>query len=192
MARTFRYLTHPQVLIDRNTPVPEWGLSQVGLKRVQAFKPSSILNGTKSIYSSGERKAKETACVIACEIGVEVIVRDRTHENDRSATGFLEPSEFETVADQFFAKPSESVRGWERAVDAQRRIVKETERIFRDAPEGDVLMVGHGGVGTLLLCYFSGFEIDRKYDQPGGGGNLFALDLETRGVLHAWLPMERI
>ncbi|MEM6652633.1 MAG: histidine phosphatase family protein [Pseudomonadota bacterium] len=192
MASTFRYLTHPQVLIDPSVPVPDWGLSQAGLKRALAFKKSSILKDTKSVFSSGERKARETADILALEIGVEVVIRERTHENDRSATGFLKPSEFETIADQFFAMPNESVRGWEKAADAQSRIVEEAEQIFRDAPEGDILMVGHGGVGTLLLCYFSGYDIDRKHDQVGGGGNLFALDLETRSVVHSWLPMERV
>ncbi|MEL7041886.1 MAG: histidine phosphatase family protein [Pseudomonadota bacterium] len=192
MASTFRYLTHPQVLIDPSVLVPDWGLSQTGLKRALAFKKSAVLQDTKSVFSSGERKARETADVLASEIGVEVVIRERTHENDRSATGFLKPSEFETIADQFFAKPYESVRGWEKAVDAQSRIIQETEQIFRDAPEGDILMVGHGGVGTLLLCYFSGHDIDRKYDQVGGGGNLFALDLETRRVVHSWVPMERV
>jgi hypothetical protein len=33
------------------------------------------------------------------------------HENDRSATGFLPPPEFEAVADAFFVRPLESVRG---------------------------------------------------------------------------------
>jgi hypothetical protein len=47
------------------------------------------------------------------------------HENDRSATGFLPPDEFETVANRLFAEPLVSIRGWERAIDAQLRIVRE-------------------------------------------------------------------
>ena len=41
------------------------------------------------------------------------------HENDRSATGYLPPNQFEAMADRFFAEPQASVLGWERAVDAQ-------------------------------------------------------------------------
>ena len=52
------------------------------------------------------------------------------HENDRSATGFLEPSEFERVADEFFARPTVSIGGWERAIDAQKRIVGEVEAVW--------------------------------------------------------------
>jgi len=67
----------------------------------------------------------ETAEIIARELNVTVEVREAMHENDRSATGFLPPYEFETVANRFFADPLVSIRGWERAIDAQLRIVRE-------------------------------------------------------------------
>jgi hypothetical protein len=40
--------------------------------------------------------------------------------------------EFEAVADEFFALPDVSVRRWERAIDAQRRIVSVVDA--RDRP----------------------------------------------------------
>lgn len=180
------------MVIDPNVPVPQWGLSERGRTRTMAFRSSDALKATRSIYSSGETKAIETAEILAPAIGVSYTIRERTHENDRSATGFLAPDEFETVANQFFATPEKSVRGWERAVDAQTRIVEETAEIVRDAPPGDILMIGHGGVGTLLYCYLRGLKIDRLYDQPAGGGNVFAFDLEAEIALHPWCPMEAI
>lgn len=190
MARTFRYLTHPEVRIDPSVSVPDWGLSERGEARTLAFRRSPVLKSTRSIFSSGERKARETAGIVAAELDLEITILDRSHENDRSATGFLEPKEFEAVAEQFFAAPTESVRGWERAVDAQARIVAEATRATSQTLEHDILMVGHGGVGTLVLCHLAGLEIDRKHDQVGGGGNIFAFDIERRSVLHAWRPME--
>ena len=92
-------------------------------------------------------------------------------ENDRSATGFLVPDEFQAVADQFFSQPDISVRGWERAVDAQARIVREVEHVLGRDEQGDVLFIGHGGVGTLLYCYYSGVAIDRSYDQPAAAAS---------------------
>ena len=114
------------------------------------------------------------------------------HENDRSATGFLKPEEFERVADAFFANPAQSVRGWERAVDAQARIVREVESILAGYSTGDVLIVGHGAVGTLLFCHYSRLEIHRRHDQPAGGGNYFAFVTDGRGVLHGWRRMEDV
>ena len=119
-------------------------------------------------------------------------IREAMHENDRSATGFLKPAEFEEVADQFFAQPHLSVRGWERAVDAQARIVRETEAVLARNRPGDVLFVGHGAVGTLLFCHQAGHPIDRVHDQAAGGGNCFAFTREGRRVLHGWRKMEEI
>jgi broad specificity phosphatase PhoE len=185
-----RYLTHPQVNIDPAIPVPSWGLSEIGRIRAERVGSTRQLSRTTQIISSGERKAIETAAIIAARLNVAVEVREAMHENDRSATGFLVPDEFQAVADQFFAQPQVSVRGWERAVDAQSRIVREVEHVLaRDEP-GDVLFIGHGGVGTLLYCHYSGVAIDRACDQPAPGGCFFAFTKERRRVQHSWCPLE--
>src|SRR5258708_20395573 len=188
MTTHIRYLTHPQVKIDLAIPVPSWGLSDVGKTRTEMLANTGRLSGTTQIISSGERKAIETAEIIARELNVTVEVREAMHENDRSATGFLPPREFEMVANQFFAEPLVSIRGWERAIDAQLRIVREVEIVFARNHPGDVLFVGHGAVGTLLFCHYSNVAIDRAYDQPAGGGHYFPLVKDGRPVLHPWLP----
>jgi broad specificity phosphatase PhoE len=185
-----RYLTHPQVKIDPAVPVPSWGLSVVGRTRTETLANTGCLSGTTQIISSGEQKAIETAEIIGRKLSVTVEVREAMHENDRSATGFLPQDEFEAVADQFFAQPIVSIQGWERAIDAQRRIVREVEHVLARDRTGDVLLVGHGAVGTLLFCHYSGFAIDRTHDQPGGGGHYFAFVKDGRRALHPWRRME--
>jgi broad specificity phosphatase PhoE len=190
MTNLVRYLTHPQVKIDPVIPVPSWGLSEVGRARTEAIASTGRLSGTTQIISSGERKAIETAEIIAAKLNVDVEVREAMHENDRSATGFLMPDEFEAVANEFFAQPQISIRGWERAIDAQMRIVREVEQVLARNRPGDVLFIGHGGVGTLLYCHYSGFSIDRTYDQPAGGGYFFAFTEDGRRVQHSWCRLE--
>jgi len=184
------YITHPQVRIDANIPVPEWGLSDIGRARAVAMLGQPWIGSIRRIVSSAERKAIETAEVLARHLGLAVEVRERMHENDRSATGFLPPPEFEAVADQFFARPYDSVRGWERAIDAQSRIVGEVEAAL-ETGEPDIAFVGHGGVGTLLLLHLHGREISREADQPAGGGNYFAWDIGAHRLIHRWLPIDR-
>ena len=100
MTRTVRYLTHPQVLIDPAKPVPDWSLNVVGAARVAALAAAlGALSTTRRIISSAEVKALETARPLAEALGVPVEIRPEMHENDRSATGFLPPAEFEAVAD---------------------------------------------------------------------------------------------
>jgi broad specificity phosphatase PhoE len=190
MTYLVRYLTHPQIGIDPAIPVSSWSLSDIGRARAKALANSGRLVGTNHVVSSGERKAIETAEIIAAKLNVDVEVREAMHENDRSSTGYLEPKEFEAVSDEFFAQPLTSVRGWERAIDAQSRILEEVEHVLGRNGPGDVLFVGHGAVGTLLLCHYSGCSIDRSYDQPTGGGHCFAFLKERRLVLHKWRRLE--
>jgi broad specificity phosphatase PhoE len=185
-----RYLTHPQVQVDPTVPVPSWGLSAIGHSRVSALVAAGWLRGTERVIASAERKARETAEPIARALGLRVEVREAMHENDRSATGFLPPAEFEAVADEFFAHPRRSIRGWERAIDAQERIVREVEAALNRNKEGPALLVGHGAVGTLLYCHYANVEINRVYDQPPGGGYFFTLNKSSREVLHSWRRME--
>jgi broad specificity phosphatase PhoE len=193
------YLTHPQVTIDPAVPVPRWGLSDVGRRRTEQLARTGWAHRLSRIITSGETKAIETGAILAAAIGVMPIAIEAMHENDRSATGFLPPAEFETVADCFFANPHESVRGWERAIDAQARIVGAVATALAEAAE-PTLFVGHGGVGTLLLCHVAGQPIQRVDavrargfavgDQPPGGGNIFQFSWSPLQALSGWRPME--
>ncbi|MDL2398990.1 histidine phosphatase family protein [Rhizobium mayense] len=185
------YITHPQVRIDPSVPVPEWGLSDIGAARAKTAATRPWASTLGLIVSSGERKAIETAGILVTASGAKLEIIEAMHENDRSATGFLAPPEFEKAADWFFAHPHESFRGWERAIDAQARIVSHVEAVLsRHNPRKPIAFVGHGGVGTLLKCHVEGKPIARQGDQPAGGGNLFCFDLAKRVISCDWTPME--
>ncbi|NBN65775.1 histidine phosphatase family protein [Pannonibacter tanglangensis] len=177
------YLTHPEVAVDPAVPVPAWGLSETGRTRAARAALLPWAGVIRHVVSSAERKAIETAEIFAAAHRLPVTIVEATHENDRSATGFLPPAEFEEVASAFFAAPGQSVRGWERAIDAQTRIVSAVRQVVASAPAGaPVLFCGHGGVGTLLKCHLLGVGITRRHDQScGGNWYMFdPLDLERR------------
>jgi len=189
-----RYVTHPQVRVSAQVPVPRWGLTDQGRQRVSLLCEQPWWVTTTRLVSSDETKALETAAIIAARTGLPIEVRAGLHENDRSSTGFVPSDRFEQLADQFFAHPDRSVEGWERARDAQRRIVEGTADLVGDG-EGDVALCGHGAVGTLLLCHLLQVPIGRTEDQNGpdaapGGGNVWVLDRGTGRILHRWRPIE--
>ncbi|MCA8884303.1 MAG: histidine phosphatase family protein [Rhodobacteraceae bacterium] len=192
MPRLVRYLSHPQVRIDPAVPVPQWGLSPEGAARVAALARSGALSGTVRVVSSLETKAVETALPLAQALGCPLQCHTVMGENDRSATGFLPGPEFEATADAFFARPDRSVRGWETAKAAQSRIVAAVRDCLATPDDGDLLLVGHGAVGTLLYCHLAGHPIDRRFDQPAGGGNLFAFCRDTGAVSGGWQPLETL
>jgi broad specificity phosphatase PhoE len=182
------FVTHPEVSVDPALPVPAWRLSDRGVARMRTFAGNAVLSDLRSIWSSSEAKAIEAAGLLAAGFGLPVQVDEYLGENDRSATGFLPPAEFERVADCFFANPHESVRGWERAVDAQERVVRAVLRILGTHRDGDIAFIAHGGVGTLLLCKLLDAPISRSRDQPFQG-HFFVFDLPGCKVIHEWRPI---
>jgi len=189
------YITHPQVKISADVPVPQWGLSDLGVERTRKAAALPWVKHLARIVCSGETKAIETADILGEAASVKPEIDEAMHENDRSATGFLPPPAFEAAADWFFAHPTEGFKGWERAVDAQARIVTAIARVLADHdPARPIAFIGHGGVGTLLKCHLAVKPIARDGDQPGGGGNLFAFrparSLVDCRLTCDWTPME--
>ena len=190
-SRNVVYLTHPEVDIDPAIPIPDWGLDAVGQARVDTLISRLSPNENAQIIASAERKAIDAAGPLAGLTSKALVVRPGMHENDRSATGYLPRLEFEATADAFFANPTVSVRGWERAVDAQTRIVGEVETALSGFPENDLFFVGHGGVGTLLYCHLAGLPIDRRWDQQGCG-QWFRFTAADRIPQSHWQSMEAL
>jgi broad specificity phosphatase PhoE len=187
------YLTHPQVRIDPDMPVPHWGLSEIGRARAGAFVASGAVPPGAAVFSSAETKALELAGLIAGAAGTAIITDALMGENDRSATGFLPPDRFEAMADRFFARPEDSIEGWERAIDAQARIVAAVGAALRNLPaEVPTIFCGHGAVGTLLKCHIGQRAISRAEDQMPGGGNGFVFDFARRQLFGDWTPFEAI
>lgn len=159
---------------------------------MQLLNSKDWVSKITSIYSSTEQKAIDGADILAARLDLPVTQIEALGENDRSSTGYLPKEAFETMANRFFALPNESVAGWERAVDAQKRIVDAVHSLItEDETEGDIAIVSHGGVGTLLLCHLSNATIDRSMDQPGGGGgNVFCFKNESRRLIYGWKSIE--
>jgi broad specificity phosphatase PhoE len=187
------YVTHADVVIDPEVPVPDWGLTERGRARHQAF--AERISGIGSVFCSFERKAVEGAEIIAVAHGMLARPVLSLHENDRSATGYLPGPEFEATADVFFARPREKIRGWERAIDAQYRIVATLKRAVAEAPkDGDIVVVAHGAVGAILRAHLLGDSISRSHDQPQGvgGGHCMMIRLPDWELEQDWTAIEAI
>ena len=186
------FITHPEVVVDPRIPVPQWKLSARGIARVHRMLEQDWVADIGYIVASQERKAMETAELLASHLALSYVTRAELGENDRSATGYLPREEFEAMADLFFKQPDRSVRGWEPARAAQARIVDAIDGILKAAPLVNMAVVAHGGVGALLLCRLKGVPISRAEDQPGeGGGNFFEFRRADRALLQGWRPIDR-
>ncbi len=86
----------------------------------------------------------------------------------------------------FFAEPQAPFQGWERAVDAQARVWAAWQEVLQTP--GEVVIVGHGGTGTLLMCQLAGLPISREYDAPGQGC-VWVWDRARAVVVSRWRAM---
>jgi broad specificity phosphatase PhoE len=192
MSRNVYFVTHPDVVIDPEIPVPRWPLSERGRSRMRRLLAQAWIPHVTAIYCSTEQKAIDGAAILSDALGMSFHQVAALGENDRSATGYLPQREFEATADAFFARSTECVRGWERAVDAQVRIIEAVEHIVSIAPgTGSIVAVSHGGVGTLLLCHLKGVPISRTEEQPGAAGGSYVLfHMPSRMLVHTWKPID--
>ena len=184
------FVTHPEVIIDPAIPVPDWKLSPIGRERMRVFCHRPDVASIAHVYASDERKALDCAEIIRETHGLDFTITPSLGENDRSSTGYVAPPQFWAIVDRFFAEPSTSILGWERAADAQERIrgaVKDCILAHRNVGDGDICIISHGGVGTLLLCDLLGEPISRRHAQPiAGGGCFFVFDGHTGTLEHRW------
>ena len=191
------YVTHPEVRIDPAVPVARWGLSERGHERAQAFARHPLVRAVRRVVSSSEVKAIELAQAMSVAARCSFTAEHDFGENDRASTGFVPAERFEQLADAFFARPEDSIEGWEPAAMAQARIVGAFEAALADHDlTSPIAFAGHGAVGTLLKCALDARAISRDEDQrrvgDPGGGNVLIIRLSDRALLADWTPMEQL
>jgi broad specificity phosphatase PhoE len=178
--------------MSQDVPVPRWPLSERGRQRMKVALAQPWIKTLTALYCSTEQKAIDGAGILAEHLSLPYTTVEALGENDRSSTGVLPPAEFEATADAFFANPEASVRGWERACDAQARIVRAITLLAeQDNSAGSIAVVAHGGVGALLYCHFAGHAISRQWDQPrNNGGNYCRYPLPIGPAPSGWKPID--
>lgn len=190
--RLVTFITHPDVVIDPEVPVPRWPLSARGRERMEKLLAQPWIDSIGAVYCSTEQKAIDGAEILARHLSIDYDVVEELGEIDRSATGYLPEEEHAIVARWVFAHPERSVRGWETGKAAQRRIVEAVGRVVADQKaDGNLAIVSHGGVGTFLLCHLKGCPIRWEERQPGGyGGNYYCFGAASKALRHGWRPID--
>jgi broad specificity phosphatase PhoE len=190
MVQNILYLSHPEVSIDPQTPVPEWGISDQGRRRLTAATARGWPGRGWRIITSPETKAQQTAETLANAFALPLHIHPEMGEVDRSATGYLPHDQHEALANQLFNSPAIGPQGWESANAATTRIVKSYQEVLAEVSD-DILFVGHGAVGSFLWCALTKTPISRRMDQTRGG-SFWAGAIGATGFvpLHPWHALE--
>ncbi len=135
------YITHPQVRIDPAVPVPKWGLSEIGAgaRRKAAVERLGTATARGSSPATRRRRSRRRKSLpLPPASTVEIVAwHARKRPLRRPASCRRRNSRRRPTGSSPI--PTESFRGWERAIDAQARIVSAVERVLsaheRDAPD---------------------------------------------------------
>jgi broad specificity phosphatase PhoE len=182
------FITHPDVIVDPNLPIPAWSLSERGKQRVRSLLVKKWVGNIGSLYCSKEKKSIDTAEIIKEHIQVNYSIIDSLGEIDRSKTGYLPPDKHLETVKLFYAFPNISINGRERAIDAQNRIIKTVQRIVDlDFGTKEIAIISHGGIAALFLAYLSKEKIDVSFGQPDiNGGCYFIFNAKTYQLISSW------
>jgi broad specificity phosphatase PhoE len=146
---------HAEVVQNRDVPVERWPLSTEGVLAAAALRAHPALAGVSAVWSSPEPKALATARAIARDD--EVRVHPGLRELDRTAVGWVgDHASYVALVTEILRRPDESVRGCERAHDAEARVASAVGEILAERPGDDVAVVSHGLVLTLYLSRLLG------------------------------------
>jgi broad specificity phosphatase PhoE len=140
-------------------PPSRWVLSDEGRRRCAALAARLARVAPATIAASDEPKARETAALLAAQLGFVGPLRldHDLREHERRPTDFFDsPAAFEAAVRILFARPDELVFGRETARAAGQRFDSAVRRILADTPSGDVIVVAHGTVIALFVAAHAG------------------------------------
>ncbi len=126
-----------------------WPLSERGESQVRELTAQPFWDEVKAIICSDEQKAVATVQSIAFEHGIPLYTRSCLRELARTP-GII--GDYAARVQEVFAKPALSVGGWERAADAQARIVACIHGLIQEFDAAPFAIVSHGMLLALLLA----------------------------------------
>ena len=148
--------SHPEIVTT--VPAARWRLSDAGRRRCTALAECLAAYRPAAILASREPKAEETAQIAAECLGLRHTTAAGLHEHDRSNVGWSSEAAFEAAVARFFAHPSELVFGRETARQANARFAAAVDAVVAAHPHGNLVVVAHGTVITLLVAARTGAE----------------------------------
>lgn len=184
------YITHPAVEVQQDIPVNKWHISDDGWKQTMRLVRKPFWAHVDTIYSSQEPKAKSVADEVeAHHVNLKFPIpfgNEELGEIDRSSTGYIGSEGYPKAMEQFYLHPSGSYNGWETAEAATERTLRVISHIMDDNLNKTVAIIGHGAVGTLLICYLKNISPTMKED-PKVPGCLVTIDWDNKKVLSEWI-----
>jgi broad specificity phosphatase PhoE len=165
--RTLYLIKHGAPQIRTDVCAHEWSLSEHGRAQARALAQRLATRELAAVVTSEEPKAVETGRVIAEALDVRLRRGLGLHEQLRyTQPWYASRTHFDRSLLEFFARPSERVLGEETADEAHMRFTNAL-RAALEITSGNVALVAHGTVISLLVARANGLEAARLWQQLG-------------------------
>jgi broad specificity phosphatase PhoE len=174
---------HSSPKVNPDVPAAQWSLSPEGEARCAALAEAMRAYRPAAIVSSEETKALQTARAVAGALGLDCSTAPDLHEHDRSNVPMMDTREFLSSMALVFKRPDEVALGRESANGACDRFERAVRSIAAQHADGDVLIVSHGTVISLLVSRHNridGYQLWRAMGLP----SYVVLDAAELSLIH--------
>jgi broad specificity phosphatase PhoE len=152
-------IKHSHPIVEPGVPPERWQLSDRGRQRAERLAVAVAEMGAKSLYSSDEPKAVQTAEAIAGATGLTNCPDSGFKEHVRTDAPYFESVEdFRAAVIDAMRRPSDLVFGSETTGAALSRFTGAVERACAEAPPGDITIVAHGTVIAMFIASRTGLD----------------------------------
>lgn len=159
---------------SQSQPIPgvdaqRWPLAAEGQERAAALAPRLDRYGPGVIFSSYERKAVQTAQIVAKGLHIPYVLWPGLHEHVRTAVPYFDRATFLGLIQDFFARPDELIFGGETANQTLSRFEQALDDLLGSYPRRTIAAISHGTVLSLYLAPFAhrdAFELWQRLGEP--------------------------
>ena len=140
---------------DRLGGWSRYGLTEEGIRQVNAAKEKLIDKNIEKIFSSDLKRARETAEIIAEFLGLPVTFSPQFREtNNGVLAGMLKAEAKEKYPELYWSALdwTQAYPGGESPEAFYTRIEKAWREFKTNTKNKTVLLVSHGGVMNVILC----------------------------------------
>ena len=180
--QTLILVKHSLPEVVENVPASEWRLSAEGQARSRRLADQLAKYHLDQIISSVEQKAKETAEILAAELGLSASAFEGLHEHERNNVGYLSSDKFQEAVREFFTRPDELVFGAETANQAHIRFRNAIHAVLSRFPDRTLVVVAHGTVISLFVSRLTGIS-DFSLWKELGCPSFIVLDMQSNRLL---------
>jgi broad specificity phosphatase PhoE len=151
MAGKLVLVRHSAPLIEEGVPQSRWRLSEKGREAAMVLAGRLLAFDAPAIWTSTERKALETAEVLAAALGLPIREEPDLREHERASLGYMARAEREAGVERLLASDDELVFGDETARSVLDRMDRALHAAMVAAAGSDVLAVTHGTAAAIFV-----------------------------------------